>query len=204
MNYQVPAAPLQYEQVIQKSRFITHIQRVEDKPQAKAFIESIKAQYPDARHHCWAYIAGHPTTTTALGFSDDGEPQGTAGKPILNVLQHKHVGEIVLVVVRYFGGIKLGAGGLVRAYSSSASLAMDKLELQTLVASKTFTLNLSYELESKLKHLLVSMHINIQQSEYTEQITYTFDVPITDIQNLDNQLIQISAGKLCLLNPGQQ
>ena len=201
MNYQVPAAPLQYEQVIQKSRFITHIQRAEDKTQAKAFIESIKAQYPDARHHCWAYIAGHPTATTAIGFSDDGEPQGTAGKPILNVLQHKHVGEIALVVVRYFGGIKLGAGGLVRAYSSSASLAMDKLELQTLVASKTFTLNLGYDLESKLKHLLESMHIDIQQSEYTEQISYTFDVPITDIQSLDDKLIQMSAGKLRLSKP---
>jgi uncharacterized YigZ family protein len=198
-NYSVPAAPLCFEQVINKSRFITHIARAENKDQAKAFIDSIKAQYADARHHCWAYIAGHPTATTDIGFSDDGEPQGTAGKPILNVLQHKAVGEIVLVVVRYFGGIKLGAGGLVRAYSSSASLAMDKLKLETLVDCKTFTLTFDYKLESSLKHLLESMNIMIGESAYTHNITYTFDIPKTDIEGFNQQLIQISAGTLSII-----
>jgi uncharacterized YigZ family protein len=198
-NYQVPAAPLCFEQVIHKSRFITHIARAENKDQAKAFIDSIKNQYPDARHHCWAYIAGHPTATTDIGFSDAGEPQGTAGKPMLNVLQHKGVGEIVLVVVRYFGGIKLGAGGLVRAYSSSASLAMDKLKLKTLVDCKTFTLTFDYKLESSLKHLLESMGITIKESSYTHYITYTFDVPKTDIERFNQQLIQISAGTLSII-----
>ncbi len=201
MSYPVPAAPLQDEQVIQKSRFITHIARATNKAEARLYIQHIKQQYPDARHHCWAYIAGHPTVTTDIGFSDDGEPSGTAGKPILNVLQHRGVGEIVLVVVRYFGGIKLGAGGLVRAYSSSASLAMNKLETELLVPGKTFTLSFDYTLESKVKHVLENMRIHIQKSEYTGKITYTFDVPATDIQILDDKLIQMSAGVLRLSRP---
>ncbi len=199
MNYDVPMASLCDEQVIKKSRFITHIQRVKNKEEAKAFIEAIKKQYPDARHHCWAYIAGHPTATTDIGFSDDGEPSGTAGKPILNVLQHKHVGEIALVVVRYFGGIKLGAGGLVRAYSSSASLAMDKLEVITLVESKTFVVTFDYNLETNIKHLFETHNIVIQQKNYTTRISLSIDVPTTDIESLNTQLINISHGQVSLI-----
>jgi len=195
MNYDVPDAPLCSEQIIKKSRFITHIQRAKNKEQAKAFIENIKAQYPDARHHCWAYIAGHPTATTDIGFSDDGEPQGTAGKPILNVLQHKRIGEVALVVVRYFGGIKLGAGGLVRAYSSSASLAMNKLEVITLVDSKIFTITFDYHLENNMKHLLKTHNITIRKAGYTTRISLCIDVPTTDIESLNTALTNISAGQ---------
>jgi len=198
VNYQVPKTALCDEQIIKKSRFITHIARAENKDQAKAFIHNIKAQYPDARHHCWAYIAGHPTATTDIGFSDDGEPSGTAGKPILNVLQHKGVGEIVLVVVRYFGGIKLGAGGLVRAYSSSASLAMDKLEVMTLVDTTTCTLTFNYNLESNIKHLLKTENIPIQQADYAEQVSFTLDVPKSDIEQLNTLLIHITSGQASL------
>ena len=199
MSYKVPAAPLCFEQIINKSRFITHIQRTENKAQAKAFITQVKNQYPDARHHCWAYIAGHPTTSLDIACSDDGEPQGTAGKPILNVLQHQGVGEITLLVVRYFGGIKLGAGGLVRAYSSSASLAMHKLDTVTLIAYKTFTITMEYHQENQIKHLLASQNINIQQADYASQVSLTIDVPKTDIESLNTQLINISAGKLSLV-----
>ena len=199
MNYDVPMASLCDEQVIKKSCFITHIQRVKNKEEAKVVIEGIKKQYPDARHHCWAYIAGHPTATTDIGFSDDGEPSGTAGKPILNVLQHRGIGEIVLIVVRYFGGIKLGAGGLVRAYSSLASLAMDKLEVITLVESKTFVVTFDYNLETNIKHLFETHHIVIQQENYTTRISLSIDVPTTDIESLNTQLINISHGQVSLI-----
>jgi len=202
MSYLIPKSPVIDEQVIKKSRFITHIQRAENKAQACAQIEAVKRQYPDARHHCWAYIAGHPTATTDIGFSDDGEPSGTAGKPILNVLQHRGVGEIVLVVVRYFGGIKLGAGGLVRAYSGSASLAMDKLETITLMESKTFTITFDYHWEHNIKHLLESNNITITQTDYAEQISYTFEVSKKDIHRLSIALANATSGKatLCQTN----
>ena len=199
MNYSVPQKTLLDEQIIKKSRFITHIARATNKTEAKTYIQNIKAEYPDARHHCWAYIAGQPTATTDIGFSDDGEPSGTAGKPILNVLQHRGIGEIVLVVVRYFGGIKLGAGGLVRAYSSSASLAMDKLETIKLIASKDFTIHFAYHLENNIKHVLEAHLAHINQASYTDRVALNFTVAEEQIQTLDAQLINISAGKVALL-----
>ena len=201
-DYKVPAAPLVFEQIINKSRFITHIARASNKDQAKDFISNIKTLYPDARHHCWAYIAGHPKATIDIGFSDDGEPSGTAGKPILNVLQHRGVGEIVLVVVRYFGGIKLGAGGLVRAYSSSASLAMEKLESITLIASKDFVITFDYTLERSIKHLLDTNNITVKQAGYAEKVKLKITVPKTNIESLSTQLTNITSGKTSLISGG--
>lgn len=198
MNYPVPTAPLTFEQVIKKSRFITLIQSVDNKTQAKAFIASTKIQYPDARHHCWAYIAGHPTASIDIACSDDGEPSGTAGKPILHVLQHRGIGEIILVVVRYFGGIKLGAGGLVRAYSSSASLAMDKLETETRVSCKSFHITFDYTLENNIKHLLEAHNIGIQKIDYTTRISMHINIPETAIENFNISLMNTTAGKVSL------
>ncbi|MDQ7057884.1 MAG: YigZ family protein [Ghiorsea sp.] len=200
MSYNIPQKPLIDEQIIKKSRFITHIARSSNKDEAKAFIQSIRAQYPDARHHCWAYIAGHPTASINIGFSDDGEPSGTAGKPILNVLQHRGVGEIVLVVVRYFGGIKLGAGGLVRAYSSSASLAMDKLETATLVPCKSFNITFDYQFEPNIQHLILNCGATIESSNYTERIMLKISIPTMQIETFNSQLINITAGKVFILS----
>jgi uncharacterized YigZ family protein len=127
--YPIPAQPTQVEQTIKRSRFISDIAHAPTRAAAVAFIQLVKTRQPEARHHCWAYIAGHPEHSVERASSDDGEPQGTAGKPMLNVLQHKGIGEVVVVVSRYFGGIKLGAGGLVRAYSSAVQQAMDALTL---------------------------------------------------------------------------
>ena len=115
-EYLIPKSVVVFEEEIKKSRFITYLQHTEGLEQAKAFWAEIKAQHPNARHHCWAAVAGKPTDSQQLGFSDDGEPAGTAGKPMLSALQGSQVGEISAVVVRYYGGILLGTGGLVRAY----------------------------------------------------------------------------------------
>lgn len=106
------------EQLIRRSRFIASSAHAPDAASARAIIEQIRRSYPDATHNCWAFAAGPPGCTAHIGFSDDGEPHGTAGRPILAVLLHGNIGEIVTVVTRYFGGIKLGTGGLVRAYQS--------------------------------------------------------------------------------------
>lgn len=127
-TYAVPRFSITVEHEIKRSRFIALVEHVEDRQQAFHYIEQIKIRYPDARHHCWAYVAGPPEGATRIAFNDDGEPQGTAGKPILNVLQHHKVGEVLVVVVRYFGGIKLGTGGLVRAYSGVTQAAMEQLQ----------------------------------------------------------------------------
>ncbi len=115
------------------------------------------------------------------------------------MLQHRGIGEIVLVVVRYFGGIKLGAGGLVRAYSSSASLAMDKLKTIPIVESKVFNIKFDYNLETNIKHLLESQNIDIQKADYSTHVSLTIVVPTTNIENLNKQLINISSGQLSLI-----
>lgn len=114
--------------------------------EAKSFIQTIKHKYPDARHHCWAYVAGRPDDCQKLGFSDDGEPTatGTAGKPMITQLLASHIGEITVVVVRYFGGIKLGTGGLVRAYGNSVQHALNLLNTQQKVLQKYYLIHCEY------------------------------------------------------------
>ncbi|MDU5840897.1 MAG: YigZ family protein, partial [Haemophilus parainfluenzae] len=129
-EYLIPKSAVIFEEEIKKSRFITYLQHTEGLEQAKAFWAEIKAQHPNARHHCWAAVAGKPTDSQQLGFSDDGEPAGTAGKPMLSALQGSQVGEISAVVVRYYGGILLGTGGLVRAYGNGVQQALKLLETE--------------------------------------------------------------------------
>jgi len=115
------------EEVVRRSRFIATIAPASDAEEAHAFIKRVTREFPDATHHCWAFVAGSPGSTTHIGQSDAGEPSGTAGRPILNTLLHSGVGEVAAVVTRYFGGVKLGKGGLGRAYSSAVALALETL-----------------------------------------------------------------------------
>ena len=120
--YKIPATLHRTEEKIKRSRFIATVAHASTEKDVKTFISMIKKEFPDATHNCWAYVAGPPGDTARVGMSDDGEPHGTAGKPILTVLLHSEIGEIVAVVTRYFGGTKLGKGGLVRAYSDRKSV----------------------------------------------------------------------------------
>ena len=143
-EYLIPKSAVIFEEEIKKSRFITYLQHTEGLEQAKAFWAEIKAQHPNARHHCWAAVAGKPTDSQQLGFSDDGEPAGTAGKPMLSALQGSQVGEISAVVVRYYGGILLGTGGLVRAYGNGVQQALKLLETERKVERQLFQVHCDY------------------------------------------------------------
>ncbi len=128
-RYPIPAAQHRTEEEIRRSRFITtlaHAPTVED---ARAVIADVSREFGDASHNCWAYVVGPPGNTAQVGMSDDGEPHGTAGRPMLTVLLHSGVGEIVAVVTRYFGGTLLGKGGLVKAYSGGVQYALETLPL---------------------------------------------------------------------------
>lgn len=140
-EYLIPKSAVVFEEEIKKSRFITYLQHTEGLEQAKAFWAEIKALHPNARHHCWAAVAGKPTDSQQLGFSDDGEPAGTAGKPMLSALQGSQIGEISAVVVRYYGGILLGTGGLVRAYGNGVQQALKLLETERKVERQLFQVN---------------------------------------------------------------
>lgn len=133
-DYMVPALNdgevFRNELVIKKSRFIASVGHTKGVDEAEAFLNKIRREFPDARHNCHAFNAGRGNETAFIGCSDDGEPKGTAGRPMLNVLVHSGVGEITVVVTRYFGGILLGTGGLVRAYQDSVKDVLDKLPLK--------------------------------------------------------------------------
>src|SRR5690606_4351461 len=126
-GYPIPAAVHRVEDVVQRSRFVTTVAHAPDAAAARAFVERIGAELPDATHHCWAFVAGPPGSTAHIGMSDAGEPHGTAGRPMLTALLHGGVGEVVAVCSRWFGGTKLGTGGLARAYAAGVVHALAAL-----------------------------------------------------------------------------
>lgn len=170
-TYPVPSKSCEVCYEVKKSRFIARAVFADTREQAMSELAQAKKDYPDARHHCWSYQFGNPKSAASAAMSDDGEPSGTAGKPILNVLQHKDVGDVMIIVTRYFGGIKLGAGGLVRAYSASAQMAMDALETEQQVARESFELICDFSQEQPIRHWL-SLHDGvIDGTHYSQHVT---------------------------------
>lgn len=123
-RYPVPAAPVRVEDRVHNSRFLATLAPAATADAARALIDAVRAEFPDATHHCFAFVAGPPGSTAAIGSGDDGEPAGTAGRPMLSVLLNSGMGDVAVVVTRWFGGVKLGKGGLVRAYSGAVQHAL--------------------------------------------------------------------------------
>ncbi len=178
-GYCVPSDAVESEIVIKKSRFISRVAYASDRDQAQHWLARARADYPDARHHCWAYRLGSPQTPRSQAFSDDGEPGGTAGKPILNVLQHQPVGDVMLIVIRYFGGTKLGAGGLVRAYSQAAQTAMEQLSCRVLRPHQAIQLHCDFAQEQFLRHWFASREGSIIAVDYAEAVIMQVSLPVS-------------------------
>ena len=171
--YQKPLGSNQAEIVIKRSRFLANAYPVETRTEAMAIVQQIRARYPEANHHCWAYILGDPAGTCSAASDDDGEPGGTAGKPILNVLQHKKVGDVLLIVTRFFGGVKLGAGGLVRAYSAAAEATMKTLQCVEEEPVVAFKVSLEFSEESIMRHWLAQNSGTLQDIQYSDGLFAT-------------------------------
>ena len=176
-----------------KSRFIAHIAPAQTEEEAQAFIEKIKKQYWDARHNCWAYSIGEKQP--ALRCSDDGEPSGTAGKPMLEVLTGQELHNVVAVVTRYFGGILLGTGGLVRAYSKAVQegLAASKVILkQKGIALKITT---DYTGLGKIQYIAGERNIPVLDSEYTDKVAMKLLVPVQDVGSVQKAITEGTNGR---------
>lgn len=197
-SFLIPAASTRYEQTIKNSRFISYIAHAPNPQAAHAFIDQIKISYPDARHVCWAFVAGKPKQTTDVSCSDDGEPAGMAGRPMLNVLLHSEIGELVAVVVRYFGGIKLGTGGLVRAYSSSVSLALKNTPTCLKLAKHQFILIAPYALENSIRRLLNELACELSSFSYAAELEINGFCPIQSTDQLQQGLADLGRGQLRL------
>lgn len=175
--YSVPADRAIAEFIIKKSRFIGWACPAADRAEALAWLEQARQEFPDARHHCWAYQIGPPHSPATAAMSDDGEPSGTAGKPILNVLQHKDIGNLMVVVIRYFGGVKLGAGGLVRAYSQAAQMAVDELTLTEYQSMLEENISCAYGDEQNIRQWLDQHEGRVLNAAYGEEVSLQLCFP---------------------------
>ncbi len=198
MQYPVLQEPVSFSEEIKKSRFICYLQPVKNLEEAKQFWQQVRAEHPDARHHCWATVAGVPNDSQQYGFSDDGEPSGTAGKPMLNVLLGSGLGEICAVVVRYYGGILLGTGGLVRAYGNGVQQALKLAKTIIKIEREPYQLVCQYPQWAWLEPMLKHFDVEILQQQFTDQVCLTLAIAPEETSLLDQQLNERSAGQLQL------
>ena len=188
MTYPVPAKQVETLYEIKKSKFIACAGFANSRESAMALLDSVKQQYPDARHHCWAYVFGNPNSPSSAAMADDGEPSGTAGKPILNVLQHKDIGDIMIIVTRYFGGIKLGAGGLVRAYSAAAQQAIDALEVRQEIKLEPLSVDIDFKHEQFVRYLVEQAQGKIANCNYASSVVINVELPLDALQDFKKQM----------------
>lgn len=182
--YPVPAGPVDAEIVIQRSRFLAALRPVDTRAAALAELERIRAAHPGANHHCYAYLVGSPASGHAA-MSDDGEPSGTAGRPIFSVIGHKGVGDVLVVVTRYFGGIKLGAGGLVRAYSGAAEAVLSAMSIVDKVVHARMTLFLDFADEQSVRHWCTAHGARVETVDYGEAVRMALAVPHDSLADLE-------------------
>ncbi len=198
-GYAIPdLAPGQWhraEETIRGSRFIVTMAHTDSIESAKAFIEAVRAEHADATHNCWAYQAAEPETTARIGASDDGEPKGTAGRPMLTVLLHCGVGELSAVVTRYFGGTLLGTGGLVRAYQGLVKLGLETLPTRIKVPSAKLTVTCEHRFFNHVLSLVEKSGARVLQKSFLENVTLKIEVPLDDKARLVSQIGEACAGR---------
>jgi len=193
MDYITIGAPAQTSFIEKKSEFIGYLSPVRSNEEAVDFINDIKSEHRKAKHHVYAYILRDSNITR---YSDDGEPQGTAGVPVLEVLRKRELTDICCVVVRYFGGILLGGGGLVRAYSHSASLTCDSAQIQHMCESTPLTLRMDYTLYGKVTYCLPKYGVLELNSDFNTDVLLDLLVRNEVLDGLQAELTEISGGKI--------
>ena len=189
----------EYEE--KKSRFIANVVPVSSEEDAMAFIDSIRKKYYDARHNCTAFIIGRNRELTRC--SDDGEPSGTAGKPILEVLLSEGVTNVAVVVTRYFGGTLLGTGGLVRAYTQATKEGLADAGIATMRYGKELTIGIDYTDVGKVQYILGSRQIEIAQSRYTENVEFDIRIPAEAVGALTKELTEATAARARIETTGE-
>lgn len=197
-RYPVPADRHRVTQEIERSRFITTVAPAATLEEARAFIDEVRAEFPDANHNCWAYVVGPPGSTAAIGMSDDGEPHGTAGRPMLTALLHSGVGDIAAVVTRYFGGIKLGKGGLVRAYTGSVQQALETLPTRERVETATLEIVLEYAALTPVQQVLEEHEAEIVAEDYAADVTITVELPESRLAGFRAAVLDITRGRAAI------
>lgn len=195
-EYKTVYAGGQGEIVEKKSRFIATVQPIENEAQALEFIESIKKKYWDARHNCFAYVLGERQELAR--FSDDGEPGGTAGKPMLDVLLGEGLHDVAVVVTRYFGGTLLGTGGLVRAYSGAVKAGLAESAVITKKAGVQLSIETDYTGLGKIQYILGERGIPVLESDYTDRVVLKALVPLPELAQTEHAVTEGTNGKAAM------
>ncbi|WP_310569120.1 YigZ family protein [Gemmatimonas sp.] len=198
-RYPVPAQQHRVEQVIDRSRFICTVARVQSSEEAQAFIKAMNAEFPDATHNCWEYVVGAPGSTDRVGMSDDGEPHGTAGRPMLTVLLHSGVGEIAAVVTRYYGGTKLGTGGLVKAYGSVVQEALAHMPRAERVDTVDVTVRVGYGAIGALQQLWLDFEAELLEQRFEVDAVFSIRVPRIRLSAMEHAIQNATRGTAVFL-----
>ncbi len=181
------------EIVEKKSRFIAHVFPVHSEEEASEYIEQIRKKYWDARHNCHAFVIGPNNETSRC--SDDGEPSGTAGRPILEVLQGRGIHDALVIVTRYFGGTLLGTGGLVRAYSQAAQAGLQASSIMTKQQGRKISIKTDYNGIGKLQYIVGNRQISVADTRYGEAVEMDILVPEEEVASLTKEITEATAGK---------
>jgi uncharacterized YigZ family protein len=183
--------PVHHELIIKKSRFLACVQPMADRAGAQQVVARLRAEHPGAAHACWALLAGGQSAAV-----DDGEPSGTAGRPMLDVLRHQDLEGVLATVVRYFGGVKLGAGGLVRAYTDSVAQALLKAEKIAIIRQRLLRCAVSYPLEGLVRRELELAGAVLEGVEHGEQVLFAFSLPEDRADALVARLNEAGSGRI--------
>ena len=199
-DFRVPYQAAETEFTEKRSRFIGHLLPVETEEQAREFIAQMKKKYYDARHNCWCYLIGRDV----LRYGDDGEPQGTAGQPMLNVFQRQEVWNVCCVVTRYFGGVLLGAGGLTRAYTKGATDALTAAGIARMGLWTLWDVPCTYPLLERMKLEVAATGGVVRDAEYGADITLRTAFPAGTAETFQLRLTELSAGSLTMTAAGEE
>lgn len=193
-SYLIPAETSKVTTAVSNSRFITTIERVTSTEEVRQTLARIRDEMPDANHHVYAFRIGHGKSVTE-GLSDDGEPSGTSGPPVLAVLRGSNIGDILIVVTRYFGGTKLGTGGLVRAYSDAARAGLAALKTEEKRLRHLVGVEVSYAAYEYVKRLITKYEGLIEDETFTGDITIILQLPVEHLRAFDHDLSELTGGK---------
>ena len=193
-----PGEVFRVEQTIKRSRFIASVGHTPGVEEAKAFIEQIKAEFEDARHNCWAYCAGAAGSTDRIGASDDGEPHGTAGRPMLTAVTHSGIGEVTVVVTRYFGGILLGTGGLVKAYQSSVKMALEAVPTRIRTRTKRIKFSVEHRFVNQVLRKIETANGRILEKNFDMDADFDVEIPEDLAETFAKELEELTRGALLI------
>lgn len=194
--YYTPGTAVNNCFIERKSKFITFVTEVTSKEEALSLLHSITAREIGANHNCSAYIIGNPSSPKSIHCSDDGEPSGTAGKPLLNILLHENIGNVLVVVTRYFGGIKLGSGGLVRAYSNGLKMALKEITLKEYAVKRKLEISFHYQFEGVVRRAIEESGAVIVETVYGAEPCFHLEILEEHLESFVYELREITSGRV--------